>query len=466
MHEVSNTMNGGDTDRPDQGGDRPAPGGDRPDPGDDRPGLAPSAWTRAQAERIERTDETVAPIIYPPASPIDEELHVWDTWLLRTRDGRFAEIDGHRVILALTSTSELLPGKRHDVATIRYFYSQDGREWETGGPIFRSDDRGDRPFGSRQWAGSAIYDENEERIYVYYTAAGRRDEAELTYTQRIAVASGGRVQTDEEGFSIDGPWEHSILLEPDGQFYETEAQSGGMIYTFRDPWFFEHDGETYLLFEANSPVPEGSDACDGDPHRQEFNGSVGIARSPTGDPTDFELLPPLLDAVCVNQELERPHVIVRDGRYYLFISSHMHTFAPEIEGYDALYGFVADSLFGQYRPLNGSGLVVTNPGNAPFQAYSWLAYDHGDEVLVNSFFNYYDFDRPTLDDVALLPEPEQHRRFGGTAAPTIRLGLDGDRTRILGTLDHGHLPLPGESLPRSPFEGEVDGDRDRYTRET
>jgi len=185
---------------------------------------------------------------------------------------------------------------------------------------------------------------------------------------------------------------------------------------------------------------------------QTASSSVGIARSPTGDPTDWELAPPLLDAVCVNQELERPHVVVHDGRYYLFVSSHRHTFAPGIEGFDGLYGFVADSLRGDYRPLNDSGLVVANPANAPFQAYSWLAFGHREEILVNSFFNYYEYDRPSLDDIAALPEPEQLRRFGGTLAPTIRLDVDGDRTRIRDTLAHGHIPTAEEDLPGVWFE--------------
>jgi len=406
-----------------------------------------SAWARTHADGLRRADKTTAPIIYPPTEPIDRDLHLWDTWLLRTRDGSIAEIDGYRVIFALTAPSHLLPGKRHDVATIRYFYSRDGREWTTGGEVFAGSD----PLGSRQWAGSAMYDTDSETLYAYYTAAGHRDEAELSYSQRLAVGAGGTVETDEEGFEISGPWEHRVLLEADGEQYETAAQSRGMIYTFRDPWFFEDETGTYLLFEANTPVPPESTACGGDADQQAFNGAIGIATSPTGDPTAFERCPPILTAVCVNQELERPHLVVRDDRVYLFVSSHQHTFAPGIDGFDALYGFVSDSVFGPYEPLNGTGLVATNPANAPFQAYSWLVYDHGDELLVNSFFNYYDFDRPTLDDVAALPESEQQRRFGGTPAPTLRLGLSDTETRILGSLDHGHLPLPREPLPGSPF---------------
>ncbi len=406
------------------------------------------AWTRDQAAGIVRRDDATAPIIYPPETKTDPEYHIWDTWLLRTRDGSIATPGGYRVIFCLSAPSDLLPGKRHDVATIRYFYSKDGEQWNRGGVAVEPADA----FGSRQWAGSALLDD-DGTCYLYYTAAGESGEEELTYTQRLACASGGTVDASGQGLSLQGPWEHEILAEPDGEWYETEEQSRGMIYTFRDPWFFEDpaDGETYLLFEANTPVPEGSDACGGDAAQQEFNGSIGIAHSPSGDPTDWTLQAPLLDAVGVNQELERPHIVVDDGQYYLFTASHVHTFAPGLSGYDALYGFVADSLRGAYEPLNGSGLVLTNPQNAPFQAYSWMVYQHRDELLVTSFFNYYDFDRPSLDDVALLPEDEQMRRFGGTLAPTVRLGFGDGETWLRGVLAHGQLPTEDEELPPADF---------------
>ena len=401
---------------------------------------ARSGWSREQAARIERTPETVAPIIYPPETDPAPHVHIWDTWLLREPDGSFATIDGWRVILSLTAPSGMLPGKRHDAAEIRAFASRDGRDWHDVGPVF---DGG--ALGSRQWAGSALYDGDE--LVVFYTAAGDADEHDLSYGQQIVAATGGRVEAGPERVTIEGPWSHEVILEPDSERYETSAQSRGMIYTFRDPWFFEDEGERYLLFEANTPVPDGSDACGGDPVQQEFNGSIGLARSPTGDPTDWLLEDPIVDAVCTNQELERPHVISREGSYYLFISSHRHTFAPGLDGFDALYGFVGDSLRGPYRPLNGSGLVATNPENAPYQAYSWLVYPHDEELLATSFFNYYDLGPLGIDDVGRLPEDEQKRRFGGTLAPTLRIGVDGDRTEVLGALDHGHLPLPGEALP-------------------
>ncbi|WP_318568153.1 glycoside hydrolase family 68 protein [Salinigranum marinum] len=423
-----------------------------------------AAWTRDHAAGLSRTDRNTAPIIYPPDRRTDPDNHLWDTWLLRTPAGEIADVDGYRVVVALTASNDLLPGKRHDVATHRFYYSTDGRNWTPGGCVF-----GDSvPLGSRQWAGSAIYDPETGDVSLYYTAAGHRGEDALSYTQRLAVAHGGSARTTADGVRFEGPWTHKTLARPDGEWYEREEQSRGMIYTFRDPWYFEdpETDEAYLLFEGNTPIPEGSKACGGDPEQQAFNGSVGIARASKTDPTACELLPPLVDAVCVNQELERPHVVYRDGTYYLFVASHRHTFAPGIDGYDALYGFAADALFGPYEPLNGSGLVLTNPANAPFQAYSWLAYGHCEEILVTSFLNYLDYDRPSLDDVAYLPEDEQFRRFGGTLAPTVRLGVDGLDTRVRGTLDHGHLPTAEEALPETEDERiarlrGADGDEER-----
>ncbi len=398
-----------------------------------------ATWSRTQAADIERRADNVAPVIDPPETDPAEDVHVWDTWLLRTRRGAVASVDGYRVALSLSAPASLLPGKRHDTAEIRYFYSPDGREWHDGGPVF---DGG--ALGQRQWAGSALYDDGD--VYVYYTAAGDGDADDLTYTQRPAVAAGGRLAATGDGLALEGAWRHEVLFEPDGRWYETKAQSEGMTYTFRDPWFFEDPatGRAHLLFEANTPVP-AAEGCDAE--ARTFNGSVGVAVSPSGEPTEWELRPPLVGAGCVNQELERPHVVVRDGRYYLFVSSHAHTFAPELSGYDGLYGFVADSLRGEYRPLNGSGLVVTNPATAPFQAYSWMAFPHREEVLVQSFFNYFDFDGESLDEIAGLSADEQLRRFGGTLAPTVRLAVDGDRTRVVGTLDGWRIPLPGEPLP-------------------
>ncbi|WP_226023896.1 glycoside hydrolase family 68 protein [Halomicrobium salinisoli] len=401
-----------------------------------------SSWTREQAESISREETNVAPIINPSQTRLDKDLQLWDTWLLRNRFGEVTTIDGWRVAFSLTAPADLSPRDRHDVASIRYFYSRDGKQWECGGELFEGD-----AYGQRQWSGSAVYDDGD--LYVFYTATGHRGDTEITDTQRIAGATTDRVGTATEAVTIEGPWSHEILLEPDGDWYETEGQSEGMTYTFRDPWFYEdpRTGETYLLFEANTPLSETDDTCGDGTDRRQYNGCVGVAVSPSRDPFDWELRAPLLVGTGVNHELERPHVVRHDDRYYLFVSTHRHMFAPGVEGYEGLYGWVADSFRGPYRPINDSGLVVTNPSDAPFQSYSWMVYAHGEELLVHSFFNYYDFAGDSLDEITQLSESEQSRRFGGTLGPTLRLEVDGGRSELLGTLDSWHLPTGDDTLP-------------------
>ncbi|MFW5977628.1 MAG: glycoside hydrolase family 68 protein [Halohasta sp.] len=399
-----------------------------------------SRWHRKQANGIERTASTTAPAAGLPETDPAPDLHIWDTWPLRTRSGEIATVDGWQVLISLTAPADVTPGERHDIAEHRYFVSRDGQEWVDQGPVF-----GDDALGTRQWAGSALYDDGE--LYFFYTAAGDPDSDELSYTQRLAVGHGASVETSGDELSIEGPWHHEVLLEPDGEWYETQAQSGEMTYTFRDPWFFEdpETGRTHLLFESNTPAD--TDDCGGRSDQQAFNGCVGLAVSPSGDPLDWEFRPPIFDSVCVNQEIERPHVVVSEGRYYLLVSSHVDTFAPGLAGYDALYGFVADSLQGEYRPLNGSGLVVTNPATAPFQAYSWLAIGHGEELLVSGFLNYPGFDGERLEEIASLSGEEQRQRFAGTLTPTLRLAVEGEETRIHGDLDHWAFPSGDETLP-------------------
>ena len=68
-----------------------------------------------------------------------------------------------------------------------------------------------------------------------------------------------------------------------------------------------------------------------------YTGNIGLMKlTSTGgnDFSDWELLPPLLSAKCTNQQTERPHLVVKDGQYYLWTISHKFTFAPGLTGPD------------------------------------------------------------------------------------------------------------------------------------
>jgi len=396
-------------------------------------------WTRAEASRIELTDDTTAPVIDGNPELLSDDYWVWDTWPLRNREGEIVKIDGWQVIFSLTA-SAATPGGRHNKATIRYFYSRNGKDWQEGGKVFEN------PLGHHQWAGSAMYDESEDQIYHFYTAVSAAPE----YRQRPALGKGATIETGPHGVELTGERKHVIMGTPDGDLYQTLEQSReqGIVYAFRDPWYFKHPetGEDLAVFEANTPT--GSR----DPSAPEsFNGNIGLMRATNDALTEWELLPPIFEAIGTNQQLERPHFVFADDRWYLFTISHQFTFAPGLSGPDALYGFVGDSLYGDYEPLNGSGLVIANPAEAPFQAYSWLAMPHGNNAVVESFVNFRGLDDTSmgsisLNEVGYLPREEQRELFDGTLAPSLKLQLDGTETRIVTELHDGQfIPTTGTS---------------------
>ncbi|MCO7175216.1 glycoside hydrolase family 68 protein [Sporolactobacillus kofuensis] len=409
----------------------------------------PSNWTRAQAERIRITPDNVTTEINEPFPRISPDLWIWDMWPLTEKDGSTAVLPGGwRVLFALTAPKSVLPGKRHDVARIGYFYSKNGNDWIQGGTVFPEGDA----LGSRQWAGSAFVE--DDTINFFYTATGRRGESQVTYEQRIALAR-GRVISDLNGVLFDDWAPHQVILEPDGVLYQTLEQSlsGGIIYAFRDPFFFKDpaSGCEYLLFEGNIGGVAGEFDCGPGvpPEARFYTGNIGIALLRNEDFTEWELLPALLQAPCTNQQTERPHLIVNGGRYYLFTDSHQFTFAPGLvpgPGPDGLYGFVAGSLRGNYTPLNGGGLVVTNAPQEPFQAYSWLVLP---DFTVLSFIDNFNLQGISIEEVGLLPDEFQFAHFGGTLAPTLQLKIfPNNTTKIVNELGYGVLTLSQTESPK------------------
>lgn len=402
---------------------------------------AVSNWTREVASQIKLNDSNTAPIINKEdLEKMSPDYLVWDTWPLQDRQGHPAVVNGYKIIFALTVPRDVIPGKRHDTAEIRYFYSKDGKGWELGGLVFNDG----KALGSRQWAGSAFIDK-DGKIHMFYTATGRKNETRLTYEQRIATTTGDIVTTNTT-VTFKNWSDHKIILEPDGKYYQTQEQSnlGDLSYSFRDPYFFEDpkSGEQYILFEANTSGTAAERTCQPEqigsiefrqthdtPEKAKlYNGSIGIAKASNGNLTEFKELPPLLEANCVNEELERPNVIVKGNNYYLFTKTHTGKFAPGLKGPEGLYGFTSSSLFGSYKPLNGSGLVIGNPGDNPYQGYSWLVMPNG---TVISYVEYVDVEGKSIDEIGQESPEYQKEHFGGMLAPSLKISITQDRTDIV-----------------------------------
>ena len=339
------------------------------------------------------------------ARPIFPGIDLWDSWPLTHENGDTARIDGREYWFFLSAPCFPDPGKRHDAARIRLASLGDDGWRDHGDALPR-----ELSPGTREWAGSAVLHDDLVSVTLLFTAAGRHG-ADHSFEQRLFAVEG-----------VLGKWGPGDWREPvevvcaDGQRYVIAAEADGrpgMIKAFRDPAWFRDPatGQRHILFTASA-------GWSGD----DYNGVVGIA---TMDGSGvWQLGDPLIEAVGVNNELERPHVIVRGGRYYLFWSTQRRTFAPgTLAGPNGLYAMVANSLGGPYRPVNGSGLVAGNPASEPTQGYSWWVTGEGQ---VWSFIDHWGMQGRNFDsDPSLLRE-----QFGGTPAPVFALNFGGDRVTI------------------------------------
>jgi levansucrase len=371
---------------------------------------ATTHWTADQVAAI--GDAPVPEIPLLTASdvvPVIPGIDVWDSWPVTDHDGRIVTSADAELWMMLSAPVAPDPIKRHDVARIRLIERRaDG--WHDCGNLLPD---GLNP-GSREWAGCAIYDAATHRVTLYFTASGRKGE-DFSFEQRQFETSG--VLRWRDGRAVVDDWSQPVeLYTPDGDIYvDTRTTQGGpgMIKGFRDPFYFRDpaDGAEYLTFA-------GSDGRSAHVH----NGNVGIARHGDGG---WQLLPPLLSADGLCNEMERPHILAKNGLYYLFWSTQRHVFAPAgPSGPNGLYGAVADSVLGPYRMLNGTGLVAANPAAEPFQTYSWLVLD---TLEVVAFVDYWGMSGRT---VATHPEL-MRTHFGGTPAPRFHIALDRDVSSIV-----------------------------------
>ena len=346
------------------------------------------------------------PITAADVAPILPGIDLWDCWPLAHEDGRSVVHHGRMLWFFLGAPALPDPADRHVIARIRLLsHGTDG--WRDHGHALPD---GLNP-GTREWAGSAVLGDDGVTVTLFYTVAGRRD-GPSSVEQRLYAVDG---RLDEEGI---GHWQTPReIIVADGVRYLLDRQevsnpAPGTIKAFRDPAWFRDPatGKAHVLFCASA-------AWSDDPH----NGLIGIA---TREGDAWVPGNPLIEAIGVNNELERPCPIHRDGRYYVFWSTQRHTFGPHaVAGPNGLYGAVADRIEGPWRMINGNGLVAANPLDEPTQSYSWWVTGEGE---VWSFVDYWG-----MAGRALADHPELLRsRFGGTPAPVFRLRFDGDWVAI------------------------------------
>lgn len=370
-----------------------------------------SVWTREHVSRIAQQDiPTVDVITSLHARPLLPGLVLWDMWPVQCPDGSIANIDGGSLWMALAAPDRSDPALRHFEARIRLLHLK-REQWRDLGWVLP-----DTNYAfEREWAGTALL--KNGKVSLFFTAAG------------IASNPGGYQQSlfethgalQDDGSITD--WGELRESVPNcGTYYEVaDQQEGepGKITAFRDPAYFcdPADGQEYLLFTASLAGATS-----------EYNGAIGMARR--SDEGLWELLPPLLHADGVNNELERAHMVFRDNHYYIFWVTQAGTFNPEGPiGPTGLYGMVSKTLFGDYVPINDTGLVLTNPPKEPSQTYSWHVTQ---ELLVSSFIDHWGLKGRSLANNPQLAAES----FGGTPAPFVKLVLDGQRAGLCSDFVH------------------------------
>lgn len=373
-----------------------------------------SRWTAAQLAGL----EAGAPAgVIPPIAPqprVSATLDLWDVWPLQAADGTTVVRDGWSLWFVLSAPVLADPDDRHDVARIRLM----SRRIDSAGQVAWRDHGNALPDGlcpgAREWAGSALFDPASAQVTLFFTAAGIAGETRRSFAQRI-FATTGHLAWHDDAVTISrwsGPCE---CFAADGAFYQpVSGETGvpGFIKGFRDPAFFRDpaDGASYLLF-TGSLAQAHSD----------WNGCIGIARAADDRLGAWRLLPPLVSADGLNNEQERPHIVIHGGAYYLFWSTQARVFAPDAPAAPTgLYAMVADRIGGPWLPVNGTGLVAGNPPAAPYQTYSWWVET---DLSVAGFVDY-----PEVGAGGLVDDGAWRRRhFGATPAPVFRIGLSGQR---------------------------------------
>ena len=244
------------------------------------PEIETSHWTRECADQISpRPENTVPPFDPFKVKTLMPGYHVWDSWFALTEDGKIAEVEGCKILLALvrplTETPEgqnpyeRRPGDPRE--RIAYFYSKDGVHYQVGGFLFETPVYDD----IREWSGSTIL-RNDGRLQTFYTIARdmtvngvyKTDQRFAVAIQRLSVEGSDAGQK----LKIAGTDYHALLKEPDGLLYENIEQSAEREakyatrhrgdngdeqvdnFCFRDPKFVKdpETGRAYLLFESNT----------------------------------------------------------------------------------------------------------------------------------------------------------------------------------------------------------------------
>ena len=267
------------------------------------------------------------------------EPMIWDPWILKNGDTYH--------LYYLKGLEGQTPW--WTISNICGAISQDLENWQDLGVLLEPNPANDWESG-RICAG-CTYQENGI-YYLFYSAGGKKSPHLKNEAIGLAISSNG------QNFSRYS--NHPLLIpEPDNPWYGRSDWTGH--FHWRDPYVFkdEHTGNYYMFICASSKISGN------------FQGCIGLAvASQISGP--YKLLPPVITAPNHGIEdwpyyhLERPQVIYKNGKYYLFYSCFKMLMNPKWLQKNqhkrvtnsSLYCYVSDRIDGNYEPINADDFIV------------------------------------------------------------------------------------------------------------
>lgn len=388
----------------------------------------------------------------PSATKTDENgneivMDVWDTWPLQNADGTVAEYNGYHILFGLAGD----PDNPND--TFVYMFYKDAGDksiddWKNAGRVFDDEDKylADDEYlkdQSEEWSGSATFTSDGEVRLFYTNRTEFNPDKELYGKQTLTTAQVNVSEPEAGTLNVDGVEDHKSIFEGgDGSVYQNVEQAfGGTIdwkenHTLRDPHYIEEDGSKYLVFEANTGTDFGysgeeslynrayysnsnnyfqneKDMLLKSPQRDfaEFaNGAVGIIEI-NDDYTLKEVKDPLIASNTVTDEIERPNIFKKDGKWYLFTSARGSKMT--IDGIDDediyMLGYVANSLDDEFKPMNKTGIVLHHDLDPYDVTWNYAHYaipqENTDEVVIISYMTnrgYFEDEKSTFSPSFML----------------------------------------------------------------
>ena len=407
----------------------------------------------------------------PAAKKVDEngntiDMDVWDTWPLQNTDGTVAEYNGYHIVFGLAGD----PKNGSDTFIYMFYKKVNDNSldaWKNAGRVFQDSDKF-KPndpylkYQAEEWSGSATFTEDGEVRLFYTNREPFTPDSGHYGKQTLTTAQVNVSEPAADTLKIDGVEDYKSIYEGgDSKTYQTveKAFGGGNFadnHTFRDPHYVEDQGRKYLVFEANTGTEYGYQGK-GSLYNKAYygksehffqdekkkllqspkkdlaelaNGAIGIIEI-NDDYTLKNEMKPLIVSNTITDEIERPNIFEKDGKFYLFTSTRGSKMT--IDGIDNediyMLGYVANSIAGPYKPLNKTGIVLHQDLNPYDITWTYAHYiipqENSDNFVVTSYMT----NRGYFAD---------HK---STFAPSFQLNVKGPKTAVVenSILEQGQL---------------------------